>query len=266
LLSLSENGWENGAMAGTTVSPGTSMVSRVLAMLTAFDAQHRRVTLTELATRTGLPVPTAYRIARELVHGGALVRDGDGRYAVGRLLWDVGLLAPLPTGLRELAAPFLADLHATTRATVHLAVRDGQQVLYLDRLSGHASVPIVSTIGSRLPLHATGVGKVLLAHAPDDVREQVLARLPRLTPYTITQPARLRAQLDRARRDGYATTHEEMSLGACSVAVPVRRGGPDGPVGAAIGVVLPSLKRDRRLMVTALQVAAQGIGRNLNSR
>ena len=75
-------------------------------------------------------------------------------------------------GLRQVASPFLHDLYGATLATVHLAVRDGTEVLYLDRLSGHASVPVVSQVGSRLPMHATGVGKVLLAYAPEDVRRR----------------------------------------------------------------------------------------------
>lgn len=249
-------------MAGNTSQPGASVTSRVLALLRAFDTRHRRLTLTELAARAGLPVPTAHRLAGELVSLGALVRHPDGHYVIGRLLWDIGLLAPLPTGLREVAAPFLADIHAATRATVHLAVRDGEQVLYLDRLSGGTSVPIVSTVGSRLPLHATGVGKVLLAHAPDEVRDAVMGHLTRITPYTITQPSLLATQLEHVRRDGFATTSEEMSLGGCSLAVPVRRG-PDGPVVAAIGIVVPSLRRDRPRLIAALQVAANGIGRSL---
>ena len=106
---------------------------------------------------------------------GLLERRDDATYVVGRRLWDLGLLAPVQTGLREVAAPFLQDLQAVTRATVHLAERDGDRALYLDRLSGVASVPVVSRVGSRLPLHATGVGKVLLAHAPPDVQARVLA-------------------------------------------------------------------------------------------
>jgi DNA-binding IclR family transcriptional regulator len=164
------------------------------------------------------------------------------------------------TGLRQLASPYLHDLYAATLATVHLAVRDGLEVLYLDRLAGHASVPVVSQIGSRLPLHPTGVGKVLLAHAPPEVQAQALSKLVRVTPYTVTQPGLLRRQLGRVVRDGYATTVEEMSLGACSVAVPIRRG---AAVVAALGIVVPSLKKDRPRLVTALQVAAQGIGRSL---
>ena len=78
-----------------------------------------------------------------------------------------GLLAPVQTGLRQVASPFLNDIHAATLATVHLAVRERAQVLYVERLSGRTSVPVVSRVGSRLPMHSTGVGKVLLAHAPD---------------------------------------------------------------------------------------------------
>ena len=92
----------------------------------------------------------------------------------------------MQTGLREAAAPFLQDLQAVTRATVHLAERDGDQALYLDRLSGVASVPVVSRSGSRLPLHATGVGKVLLAYAPPEVQARVLAEPERVTAYTVT--------------------------------------------------------------------------------
>jgi DNA-binding IclR family transcriptional regulator len=86
----------------------------------------------------------------------------------------------------------------------------------------------------------------------------VLANLSRVTPYSITQPGTLRRQLARVVRDGYATTVEEMSLGACSVAVPIRRG---GDVVASLGLVVPSLRKDRPRLVAALQVAARGIER-----
>jgi DNA-binding IclR family transcriptional regulator len=250
----------------TAVMNVTSVTSRALAMLGAFDAGHRRLTLSELARRAGLPLATAHRLAAELQRWGALERQASGEYVIGRRLWDLGLLAPVQTGLREAAAPFLHDLYAATLATVHLAVRDGDEVLYLERLSGHTSVPIVSKVGSRLPMHATGVGKVLLAYAPEDVLARTLGGLTRITPYTVTQPARLLEQLRRVRAEGFATTGEEMSLGACSVAVPVRVAGPsadDGEVIAALGVVVPDLRRQQPRLVAALRVAAQGIGRTV---
>jgi DNA-binding IclR family transcriptional regulator len=241
---------------------GPSVTSRALALLSAFDEHHRRLTLTELAQRAALPLPTAHRLARELLAWGALERaePGSAHYVIGRRIWDLGLLAPMQTGLRHVASPFLHDIYAATLATVHLAVRDEEEVLYVDRLSGHQSVPVVSEIGSRLPLHSTGVGKVLLAHAPAEVRRRVLGDLRRITPYTIDQPGRLNAQLERVRRDGYAQTVEEMSLGGCSVAVPIRQG---DAVVAALGMVVPSLRRDKLRMVAALQVAAEGISRSL---
>jgi DNA-binding IclR family transcriptional regulator len=247
-------------MAGNSSNPGTSVTARALSLLAAFDEEHRRLALSELAGRAGLPLATAHRLVGELVAFGALARTPGGDYVVGRRLWDLGLLAPVQTGLREAASPFLHDLYGATLATVHLAVRDGTSVLYVDRLRGHTSVPVVSSIGSRLPLHTTGVGKVLLAHAPADVQDAVLANLTRVTPYTITQPGTLRRQLSRVVRDGYATTVEEMSLGACSVAVPLRRG--EGVV-ASLGLVVPSLRTDRPRLVAALQVAARGIERAL---
>lgn len=248
-------------MAGNVGTPGASVTSRVLAVLSAFDEQHRRLTLTEIATRADLPLATTHRLVGELSSAGFVRRRGDGKYVVGRRLWRLGLLAPAQSGLREVASPFLSDLHAATLATVHLAVRDGDCALYVDRISGSASVPVVSTVGTRLPLHATGVGKVLLAYAPEELVASVLADLTRVTPYTVTQPGRLSRELSRVRTEGYAQTHEEMSLGACSVAVPVH--GVGRTVVASLGLVVPSLKRDRPRLVAALQVAAQGIGRSL---
>jgi len=248
-------------MAGNTTEPGRSVTSRVLALVGAFDSGHRRLTLTELADRAGLPRPTAHRLVAELTAWGALQREEDGAYVVGRRLWDVGLLAPVERDLRSVAVPFLHDIYGATLETVHLAVREDDHVLYLETLRGSRSVPIVSSVGSRLPFHSTGVGKVLLAHAPDDVRRRVLsAPLQRFTRYTITSPARLEAQLAKVLEDGYATTGEEMTPGACSVGVPITT--PAGVVGA-LGIVVADLRRTRGRLVAALEVAAQGVARGL---
>ncbi|MFC7529841.1 IclR family transcriptional regulator [Actinoplanes sp. GCM10030250] len=241
---------------------GASVTSRALDLLGAFDGAHRSLSLTDLARRAGLPLATAHRLVGELHRWGALTREPSGDYVIGRRIWQLGLLAPVQSGLRQAASPFLHDLYGTTLATVHLAVRDGIEVLYVERLAGHVSVPVVSRVGSRLPMHATGVGKVLLAYAPEEVRAEALGRLVRITAYTVTQPARLLEQLRRVRAEGYATTGEEMSLGACSVAVPVRTG---DTVVAALGIVVPDLRRQLPRLVSALQVASNGIGRTLTA-
>src|SRR3954452_9442397 len=125
--------WTGGAaMAGHTTTPGRSVSSRALGILDAFHSGAPRLTLTEIAERSGTPLATTHRLLSELTDWGALNRRSDGRYEVGRKLWDLGLLAPVPLELRPVAAPFLHDLHTTIRDTVQLAVRDGLSALYVD--------------------------------------------------------------------------------------------------------------------------------------
>jgi DNA-binding IclR family transcriptional regulator len=251
-------------MAGGAASSGRSVTSRALGVLDAFDSLHPRLTLSEVAERSGTPLTTTHRLLAELVGWGALSRRPDGRYEIGRKLWDLGLLAPVQLELRQVAAPFLLDVHTATRDTVHLAVREGLRALYVERISGRESVPVVSQVGSRLPLHATGVGKVLLAAAPDDVLEQTLRSLTRETRHSVVDPRVLSRELADVRRRGAARTSEEMSLGAASVAVPVTVERPSGPVvAAALGIVVPAHRRDTARLVPVLQVAARGIGRAL---
>jgi DNA-binding IclR family transcriptional regulator len=238
------------------------VTSRALAVLDAFGAASPRLSLTEIADRSGTPLSTAHRLVGELADWGALSRRTDGSYEIGRKLWDLGLLAPVEAELRSVASPFVLDVHTATRDTVHLAVREGTAALYVERISGRESVPVVSSVGSRLPLHATGVGKVLLASAPDDVVEQALRTLTRQTRHTVVDPRRLRRELAEVRRRGHARTAEEMSLGTHSVAVPVQVEGTP-VVAAALGIVVPSTRRDVTRLVPVLQVAARGIGRQL---
>jgi DNA-binding IclR family transcriptional regulator len=233
---------------------GRSVASRTLAVLGAFDADHTDLSLSELARRAGLSLTTAHRLVAELVTWGGLQRRPDGRYEMGQRMWDLGLLAPVSRELRDIALPFLQDLSAVSGENAHLAVRDGTSALYVERISGRVSVPIVSRSGSRLPLHATGVGKVLLAHAPEEVVEHALSGARRLTRYTVVDPSALRRQLSDVRSRGYALTAEEMTLGACSVAVPVTD--DHGTVFAALGVVVRSTRKDLTRLVPALRLAA----------
>ncbi|GIJ76253.1 DNA-binding transcriptional regulator, IclR family [Micromonospora phaseoli] len=249
-------------MAGRTGTPGASVTSRLLAVLGAFDAAHPALTLSEIARRSGLPLATTHRLVAELVAGRALARAADSRYTIGVRLWEAGLLSPLHTRLREVALPYLQELHTAVRENVHLAVRDGDEALYVEKVTGHRSVPTVSRAGGRLPLHATGVGKALLAYAPPEVVAAHLRRpLRRCTAYTVTEPGRLARELATVRERGWARTHEEMTLGSCSVAVPVR--GADGAVQAAIGVVGHSLGAAPQRLVPALLAAAERVAARL---
>jgi DNA-binding IclR family transcriptional regulator len=251
-------------MPGRANQPGRSVASRMLAVLDAFDITHPRLSLSEISRRSGLPLATTHRLVSELVAWRGLHRCQDGQYEIGIRLWEVGLLGPLHIRLREIALPFLQTLYEATRENIHLAVRDGDDALYVEKLSGHRSVPIISRIGGRLPLHATGVGKALLAHEHPDFRRDYLARpLARPTRYTIAEPGRLCADLQQTVRRGYAVTREEMTLGTCSVAVPVLDYA--GRPVAAVGAVVHTVRVEPAKLAPPILLAAEGIAARLDS-
>jgi DNA-binding IclR family transcriptional regulator len=239
-----------------------SVTSRVLGLLSAFDEGHPSLTLTELARAAGLPISTAHRLLAELQAWDAVERAPDGRYCIGRRLWQLGTLAQVQRELREVALPAMQDVYEATHENVHLAVREGTTALYVERIHGRSSVPLVSRPGVPLPLHSTGVGKVLLAWAPREVVEGCLDQLAPLTRYTITERGRMLRELTNVRKNGYSRTGEEMTLGTCSVAVPVVD--EDGLVIAALGLVTSTVRRDMARYVPALQVAAAAITRGLH--
>ncbi|GAA3007893.1 IclR family transcriptional regulator [Streptosporangium longisporum] len=239
-----------------------TVTGKVMAILGAFLPGDVRLTLTEICRRAELPLATGHRLVKELVEGGFVERLPDGSYRVGTLLWQIGAQAGGPRELRELALPYMEDLYATTRENVQLAVLHHDRALYVERLRGRTSVPIVSRVAGDLPLHATGVGKVLLAFAAPETVDRVLAgELTSHTPNTVVDPVRLRAELEEVRRTGVACTQEEMSVGTCSVAVPVR--GPDGTVVAALSLVAWRHNADLRRLVPAVLAAARDLSRDL---
>lgn len=242
---------------------GETVTTRVLALLDAFTAERPELTLTEISRRTGMPLSTTHRLVGELAGWGALERADDGRYRIGLRLWEVGALAPRGLGLRESAMPFLEDLYAVTKQNVQLGVLDGTEVVYLERLSGRGAVNVITRVGGRLPLHATGVGLVLLAHSSTELQEQVLAGpLQRFTNKTISHPDELRRVLAEVRRTGVAVSDRQIELIALSVAAPVR--GRRGDVVAALSIVVPS-EHDSRAYVPVVRAAARGISRVLGA-
>jgi DNA-binding IclR family transcriptional regulator len=241
--------------------PGVSVTARALRLFEAFSPRYRLLGLTDIARRAGLPVSTVHRLVADLAAWGALERADDGRYRIGLRLWEVATLAPRGLGLREAALPFLEDLYEATHQNVHLAVRDRTEALYLERLSGRDAVAVVSRVGGRLPLHATGVGLVLLAHAPVDLQEAVLAGpLERFTSRTVTAPPALRRLLAQVRRARVAISDGLLDLAALSVAAPVVH--PEDGVVAALSVVVPST-HDAAVYVPAVRAAARGVSRAL---
>ncbi|MBX3194063.1 MAG: IclR family transcriptional regulator [Microbacteriaceae bacterium] len=254
-------------MAGRTSEAGASVLARAARLLAALPADGSGATLRELAEGAGLPPSTAHRIAAELVRLGQLELV-DGRYAAGTALWELGERAPIVRRLREAANPELTELYDRTGENAHLAVLvpapDGTgEVLYLARASGARAIPTLARVGVRHPLHATGVGRAILAALPDAVATPLLrGPFAQITPFTITDPARLRAELAATRDRGYALTRQEMTLGNASLALSLtsRAGLPP----AAIGVVTHLASADEQRLMPLLRRAASAIEARLD--
>lgn len=249
-------------MAGNNRQPGRSVTSKALAILDAFTPGQPELTLAQIARRTELPVPTVHRLSRELVDWGGLERTDDGLYRIGLRLWEVATLAPRPNSLRQTALPYMQDLYEVTHENVQLDILSDHQTLCVEKISGRNAVPVQSKVGSRLPLHATSAGKVLLAHSPAAFVEGVLSRgLARLTPRTIVMPGKLLQSLAEVRRTGLAYCYEELTLGSVAVAAPIH--GPHEEVVAAVSVAVRSFPIDTQRLAPAVRGAGMAISRAL---
>jgi len=236
----------------------------VLAVLDAFGRERPALGLSEIARAVDVPLSTAHRLVAELCAWGGLERGDDGRYRVGLRVWELGALAPRGLGLREAALPFMEDLYEVIHENVQLAVRDDTEVVYVERLAARDSVAVLTQVGGRFAMPPTGVGLVLLAHAPVGVQERVLAGpLRRYTPHTVADPRRLRALLADVRRTGVAISDRQVTTDAVSVAAPITEG---GAVVAALSVVVrgnsPAAVRS---LTPGVRAAARGISRTLDA-
>lgn len=237
---------------------------RVLAILETFDHDHILLTLSEISRRSGLSLSTTHRLVGELRAWGALERSDDGRYAIGMRVLELGSLEPQGLRLRSVALPYLSDLHGAVAADVNLSVRDGDDVVYVESLRSRRGAPVLTRLGGRWPLHATGTGQVLLAHATPEVQDRVLSRpLKRFTPKTVTDPEEMRRTLADVRTRGYSVVDESITAGAIAIAVPVRGAGER--VVAAVGVTIKRGSCPPQSVLPALSMTARAISRGMGS-
>ncbi|MFF4600932.1 IclR family transcriptional regulator [Amycolatopsis sp. NPDC001319] len=227
-------------MSGNAREPGRSTIDRLFTLLDVFDGTE--LTLAEITERSGLPLTTAHRILASLERCGGVERGPAGTYRIGLRLWALSTRSSAGAALRERASRPMRDLYDATHATVQLAVLDHHSALVIERLTGLHAAADRTEVGGRLPLHASAVGKVLLAHGPAgllaELGELGERGLRRHTPHTLVMPGRLAASVRATRETGFGTSHEELVLGAASLAVPVT--GADGVVHAALGLVARS--------------------------
>ena len=202
-----------------------SSVSKAFEILeTVADAGRRGLPFTRIVEQTGIPKASAHRLLRELADLSVLSFDPTTRNYSGRLvLARLGASVALNYDLRSAARPHLEALQEETGYVATLGIRNGDEGVYVDKIEPNDfSIRLHSEIGKSFPLHATGMGKVLLAHASaDDVRRIGKRQLQSFTKNTITDAKALREELDRVRRDGYALDREEITRGLMCVGAPI---------------------------------------------
>lgn len=238
----------------------TSVVRRISALLGAFEQYETSVGVNELSRRTGIPKATVSRLVKELEQVGLVERSG-AKVALGLRLFELGERAARRRSVREVALPFMADLREATGQTIHLAVLDGSDVVYVEILRGRGAPRFPSAVGRRLPAHATGVGKALLARSPRAATDALIAAgLPRIGPRTITAAGVLRRQLTWIAANGIAYEHEESAPGVACVAAAIT---VDDTAVAAISASGWIGQVDIRRVGPAVRTTALTIGRGL---
>jgi DNA-binding IclR family transcriptional regulator len=240
-----------------------SVLGKVQLILEAFGPDDEHLSLTELARRSGVAKASVHRLAQELLRWGVLERRGSA-YWLGMRLFEIGQRVPRQRILREAARPYMEDLYQATGETIHLAVLDGLEVLYLEKLSGHGQVTRPSRVAGRMPLHCTATGKVLLAFGSRSLVEEVLAMpLERRTPQTVTAPGLLVQELARIRDAGHAVEYEQTRVGYLSVAIPLV--GATGLTMGALSVTAPTFRADAKKYAGLLGLVSRRITKTITA-
>src|SRR3954447_15739769 len=234
----------------------TAVIDRVSLVLDAFDGPGR-LTLAQVVRRTGLPRSSAHRMLDRLVQLRWLRRSGRD-YELGMRLVELGSLAVHQDRMHRAAAPLLHELHRATGLVVHLAVLDGTDVVYLEKIGDRMATAIPTRVGSRQPAHCAAVGKAILAYGQDPDNVELTARKTR---YSITSRPQPNMELAKVRAHGVAFDREESLAGFGCVAAPI--GGP-GEAVAAVSVCGPinRMMFDQRL-VAPVRMTAMGVWRNV---
>ncbi|MDV8014582.1 IclR family transcriptional regulator [Rhodococcus sp. IEGM 1241] len=241
----------------------SSVLGKARMILDAFDTDHSDLSLTELTRRSGVAKATVHRLAGELVEWGLLERAGT-KYRLGLRLFELGQLVPRQRILRDAALPYMEDLLLATQETVHFAVRDGIDVLYIEKIIGHRGLNQQSRVAGRLPLYCTATGKIILAFSPQSVFDEVVEQgFTALTSRTTMSVSVLRQQTERMRKEQLAVEVEETRLGYMSVAVPVFSG--PRTLAGALSVTAPTARLNVSRITGALRTAGAGITRKLHA-
>jgi DNA-binding IclR family transcriptional regulator len=242
-----------------------SSVTAAMRLMKAFSEDEVEIGISALAKRLGIAKSTAHRLATTLLTEGMLEQDGDsGKYRLGLALFRLGALVRRRMEVSSEARPYLYALRETINESVHLAVLDAAEVMYVYNLESTHAIRSRSDLGVRKPAHATAEGQAILAFQPQEVIDRVMAGgLAAHTPKTLTSPERFLKALAAVRQRGCAIEDEESEIGMVCVAAPIRD--DTGAVVAALGLAGPVTRLSKKavtgviphVIATADQVSAR---------
>lgn len=243
-----------------------TMIERVMRILEVFGAGEEALSASEIARRAELPQATAHRIVSDLVASRILTREPDRRVRIGLRLWELATRASSAMSLRDIALPFMEDLHAVVRQHTQLSVLERHDVLYLERLSSqHATAANTANAGTRLPALQSAPGLVLAAFSPPAVRDELLTwgRLTAFNERTVMDRHELRRIVAETRRVGYVVAagwiHDDVS----GIAVPILTS--DGNAVASLSITITRGQADELMYIHALRTTARAVSRALEA-
>jgi DNA-binding IclR family transcriptional regulator len=217
------------------------VIDRMMSLLDMLAADRDPVSLKVLSQRTGLHPSTAHRLLNDMVIARFVDRSDPGHYRLGMRLLELGNLVKARLSVREAALEPMRELHKATCQTVNLSVRQGDEIVYIERAYNEFSgMQVVRAIGGRAPLHLTSVGKLFLAADDSKVVRGYATRtgLAGHTKNSITELARLDRELAQVRARGYSRDNEELELGVRCIAAGIRDDG--GKLIAGLSLTAPS--------------------------
>lgn len=221
------------------------VIERMMSLLDVLADTHEPSSLKMLSKATGLHPSTAHRILAAMTHSRLVERHDAGNYRLGIRFLELGNIVRSRLNIREIALPFMQKLHEEIGETINLGIRDGDEIIYLERTSsGRSLVRVVYLVGGRAPLHLTSLGKLFLAtDSADSIRNYAeRTGLPGKTPYSLTDQGKLEAELDMVRRTDLAYDNEEAEMGLRCVAAPIRN--DEGMIVAGLSISAPTDRHD----------------------
>ncbi|WP_255769312.1 IclR family transcriptional regulator [Pseudarthrobacter sulfonivorans] len=241
---------------------GDSVVDRVVRVIAAFPEGSGSLQLSDLAARAGLPLTTAHRLVRQLAGHGLLETGEGGAVRLGLRLWELVNRNSPTLALRQAAIPFMEDIQQVLHQNINLAVLDGWEALFVERLSRRGSVANRAKVAGRMPVHVSSAGLALMAFQDRTTQRDYLKQFA--DPAGSMQPEMVRALLAETTHQGFAQLAGVVDPDTWGIAVPVLDARQAAV--AALGVVVPLHEVRLQALVPALQTAARGIARRLEEQ